>query len=103
MRLCLFAFAALLMVSAHALGTRAQAQEARQPGAGAAKEDAADMAEQLVRQVQQWYETLGAQGQLPRVFTGITPEPRQLVIELDGGQQRATFGVEPVQRAGGGG
>ena len=57
------------------------------PGAGgkAARRNGSnpDVAEQLVVQVQKWFETLAAQGKMPRVFTGITREPRQLIIELD--------------------
>jgi len=84
MRACLFAFVLSLSAIAHALHAPALAQDAQKPPAATSKDGVADLAEQLVAQVQQWFETLGAQGKMPRVFTGITRDARQLIIELDG-------------------
>ena len=66
-----------------ALQACAQAQGRQHPAATAAKGDVADIAEQLVAQAQKWFETFGAQGKVPRVFSGITRDARQLIIELD--------------------
>jgi hypothetical protein len=63
MRACL---GALVFLFAFALEWGAQAQEAKPPAVTAPTQD---VAEQLVIQVQQWFETLGAQGKMPRVFT----------------------------------
>src|SRR5262245_58909594 len=73
-----FVFALLVLVAAlHVNGTAQEAQTSR------TIDKEADVAEQLVAKVQKWFETFAAQGKVPRVFTGITPEPRQLIIELD--------------------
>ena len=77
MRACL---GALVFLFAFALEWGAQAQEAKPPAVTAPTQD---VAEQLVIQVQQWFETLGAQGKMPRVFTGVTRNASQLIIELD--------------------
>jgi tetratricopeptide (TPR) repeat protein len=59
------------------------AQGAQHPSGTTLKGDVADIAEQLVAQAQKWFETFGAEGKVPRVFTGITRDARQLIIELD--------------------
>jgi CHAT domain-containing protein len=84
MRACVVALVFALFAFAHALQMDAQAQGAQRPATTTPKADVADIAEQLVAQVQQWFETFARQGQVPRVFTGITREPRQLIVELDG-------------------
>ena len=66
-----------------ALQTCALAQGMQHPAGTTSKGDVADIAEQLVAQAQKWFETFGAEGKVPRVFTGITRDARQLIIELD--------------------
>src|ERR1700704_4941470 len=70
----LFVLVDAVHVGAHAQGTQ---------GRSTSKTDVADVAEQLVAQVQGWFVNLGAQGKVPRVFTGITRDARQFVVELD--------------------
>ncbi|HJU33311.1 MAG TPA: hypothetical protein VJ740_17735, partial [Hyphomicrobiaceae bacterium] len=78
MRGWVFAVAVALCAGAAVLPASAQ-----NAGGGGGKGEAADVAEQLVIQMQRWYEALAAEGRLPSVFTGITAEPRQLIVELD--------------------
>ena len=76
MRACFLVLAAFLC--SHIPRTlRAQARVA-------GRATSADVAEQLVAQVQGWFVNLGAQGKVPRVFTGITRDARQFVVEFDG-------------------
>ena len=83
MRACVVALVVSLFAFAHTLQIGAQAQGTQHPAATTSKGDVADLAEQLVAQAEKWFETLGAQGKMPRVFTGITRDARQLIIELD--------------------
>ena len=83
MRACLMALIFSQFALVYALQMGAQAQRAQDPVATTLKANVADIAEQLVDQAQKWFETLGAQGKVPRVFTGITRDARQLIIELD--------------------
>ena len=83
MRACVVALVVSLFAFAHTLQIGAQAQGTQHPAATTPKGDVADLAEQLVAQAEKWFETLGAQGKMPRVFTGITRDARQLIIELD--------------------
>ena len=78
MRACVVALVFSLFAFAHTLQMGAHAQDATTPKGGVA-----DLAEQLVAQAEKWFETLGAQGKMPRVFSGITRDARQLIIELD--------------------
>jgi len=82
MRACVVALVFLLFAFAHtqmgALAQGTQQQDATTP-----KAEVVDLAEQLVAQAEKWFETLGAQGKMPRVFSGITRDARQLIIELD--------------------
>jgi CHAT domain-containing protein/tetratricopeptide (TPR) repeat protein len=81
MRACLFAVVfALFALSLH---TCAQAQDAQQPRTASSKTEPDDVAEQLVVQVHGWFTNLAAQGKVPRVFTGISPDARQFIVELD--------------------
>jgi CHAT domain-containing protein/Tfp pilus assembly protein PilF len=84
MRACLTAWVIAQFALACVLQMGVQAQEVRHPGTATPNGDVADIAEQLVAQAEKWFETLGAQGRVPRVFTGITREPRQFIVELDG-------------------
>jgi hypothetical protein len=78
---CLFAVVfALFALSLH---TCAQAQDAQQPRMASGKTEPDDVAEQLVVQVHGWFTNLAAQGKIPRVFTGISPDARQFIVELD--------------------
>ena len=76
----ILAVSLFLLADAVQLGAHAQGA----PGTPTGKTDVADVAEQLVAQVQGWFVNLGAQGKVPRVFTGITRDARQFVVELDG-------------------
>ena len=80
MRASIVAFMFALCVLVGAPQVEAQAQDAQQTPA---IDTQADIAEQLVVQVRQWFGTFAAQGQVPRIFTGITREPRQIIIKLD--------------------
>src|SRR6476659_5545543 len=81
MRACLFAVVfGLFALSLH---TCAQAQDAQQPRTASSKTEPDDVAEQLVVQVHGWFTNLAAQGKIPRVFTGISPDARQFIVELD--------------------
>ncbi len=62
------------------------------PAGPSAPEATRDIAEQLVPQVLGWFAELGKSGRVPVVFTGITREPRQLIVELD------AVGPEPEAR-----
>lgn len=64
----------------------------QKPAAPAAQGTARDVADQLVPQMLSWYTELGKSGRVPAVFTGITNEPRQLIVELD------ALGLEPKER-----
>ena len=82
MRACVVALVFSLFAFAHTqMG--ALAQGTQHQGVTTPKAEVADLAEQLVAQAEKWFETLGAQGKMPRVFTGITRDARQLIIELD--------------------
>jgi CHAT domain-containing protein/tetratricopeptide (TPR) repeat protein len=83
MRACLIALVFSQFAFAYALQMCAQAQGVQHPVEISPKEDVSDIAEQLVAQAQKCFDTLGAQGKVPRVFTGITHDGRQLIIELD--------------------
>src|SRR5262245_58899494 len=83
MRACLVALVIAQLALACMQQMDAQAQEVQHPGTTAPNGDAADVAEQLVAQAEKWFEVLGAQGRVPRVFSGITPEARQFIVELD--------------------
>jgi CHAT domain-containing protein/tetratricopeptide (TPR) repeat protein len=71
-----------ILVIVDAISPRVHAQDAQ--SALSVKTSTADLAEQLADQVQGWFENLGAQGKVPRVFTGITRDAKQFIIELDG-------------------
>lgn len=43
-----------------------------------------DIAEQLAAQVEQWFANLAKRGEIPRAFTGVTPDGRQLIVILNG-------------------
>ena len=82
MRACVVALVFSLFALAYTqMG--ALAQGTQQQGATTPKAEVVDLAEQLVAQAEKWFETLGAQGKMPRVFSGITRDARQLIIELD--------------------
>lgn len=51
-----------------------------------------DIAEQLVGQVQRWFEVLAAQGETPRVFTAILRNSSQFSVSLAG------LSLDPVKR-----
>lgn len=53
------------------------------PDAAAQQAEQKDVAEQLVPQVLGWFTHMGRNGRVAHVFTGITGEPRQLIVELD--------------------
>jgi len=76
MRACIVTVA-LLLTFASSLHLRAQEQHASDAIISA------DVSEQLVPQLQAGYERLGTQGKVPRMFTAITPDGRQLIVEID--------------------
>ena len=77
MRACFLAIAAFLVFTNPSHFLRAQAQQS--PDAATS----ADIAEQLIVQAHGWFENLAVQGKVPRVFTGITRDARQFIVELD--------------------
>lgn len=77
---------ARLVIIALAIGLgvlRGVAFAGDEPQRPAAPPATRDMAEQLVPQMQGWFAELGKSARVPIVFTGITGEPRQLIVELD--------------------
>jgi CHAT domain-containing protein/tetratricopeptide (TPR) repeat protein len=71
----LFVLVDALHLGAHAQGTQETPTS---------KTDVADVADQLLAQVQGWFVNLGSQGKVPRLFTGVTRDARQFIVEFDG-------------------
>ena len=89
MRLARLVTMALAIVLGVPPGTAISQQK---PATPAARAETRDIAEQLVPQMQSWFNELGKSARVPIVFTGITKEPRQLIVELDG------LNLEPEER-----
>ena len=92
MRLARLVITTLTMLLGMLAGAAMSQEMPAGPAGPAAQGSTRDIADQLVPQMLSWYAGLGKSGRVPVVFTGITNEPRQLIVELD------STGVEPEER-----